>query len=82
MSLTLREKYTLRVFKNSLLRKTFQPKNCDTAGEWRRLHSEELYNLHSSPNIIHVIIMQNEMGGECSRYGEEERGIQGFGGET
>jgi hypothetical protein len=24
----------------------------------------------------------NEMGGACSAYGEEERGVQGFGGET
>jgi hypothetical protein len=24
-------------------------------GKWRRLHNEDLYNLNSSPNIIHVI---------------------------
>jgi len=27
-------------------------------------------------------IEKNEMGGTCSTYGEEERPIQGFGGET
>jgi hypothetical protein len=27
-------------------------------------------------------IEKNEMGGECSAYGGEERRIQGFGGET
>ena len=27
-------------------------------------------------------IDKNEMGGACSAYGGEERGIQGFGGET
>jgi hypothetical protein len=27
-------------------------------------------------------IEKNEMGGECSTYGEEERRVQGFGGET
>jgi hypothetical protein len=25
------------------------------AGDWRRLHNEELHNLYSSPNIIRVI---------------------------
>jgi hypothetical protein len=25
------------------------------AGDWRRLHSEELHNLYTSPNIIRVI---------------------------
>ena len=34
------------------LRKTFGPKRDDVAGEWRRLHNEELHDLYSSPNII------------------------------
>jgi hypothetical protein len=28
------------------------------------------------------VILKNEMGGACSTYGEEDRCIQGFGGET
>ena len=44
----------LRVFENRILRRIFGPKR-DTYGEWRRLHSEELYSLYHSPNAIRVI---------------------------
>jgi hypothetical protein len=53
-SLTLREECRLRVFENKMLRRRFGPKSADVTGEWRRLHSEELYALSSSPNIIRV----------------------------
>jgi hypothetical protein len=33
----------------------FGPKRDDVTGEWRKLHSEELHNLYSSPNIIRQI---------------------------
>ena len=41
-SLKLREEHRLRVFENRVLRKIFGPKRDDVAGEWRRLHNEEL----------------------------------------
>jgi hypothetical protein len=50
--ITLREEHRLRVFENRVLRRIFGPKRDEVAGEWRKLHSEELHNLYSSPDII------------------------------
>jgi hypothetical protein len=51
-SLTLREEHRLRVFENRVLRRIFGPRRDEVTGEWRKLHSGELHNLNSSPNII------------------------------
>jgi hypothetical protein len=48
----LREKHRLSVFENRVLRRMFGPKRDEVTGEWKKLHSEELNNLHSSPDII------------------------------
>jgi hypothetical protein len=54
-SLALRKEHRLRVFENRVLRRIFGPKRDEVTGEWRKLHSEELHILYSSPNIIRQI---------------------------
>jgi hypothetical protein len=43
------------VIENRVLRRIFGPKRDEVAGDWRKLHNEELHNLNSSPNIIRMI---------------------------
>jgi len=50
---TLREEH--RLFENRMLRRIFWPKRDMATEEWRRIHNKELYDLHSSLNIIQVI---------------------------
>jgi hypothetical protein len=49
------------VFENRVLRRTFGPKKDEVMGGWRRLRSEELHNLYTSPNITEVV-EDDEMG--------------------
>jgi hypothetical protein len=51
----LREEHRVRVFENGVPRRIFVPKKDEVTGEWRKLHSEELHKLYSSPNIIRQI---------------------------
>jgi hypothetical protein len=60
----------LRFFDNRMLRRIFGPKRDEVTGEWRRLHTEELYALYSSPDIIRVI-KTREMGRAYSTYAEK-----------
>jgi hypothetical protein len=50
----LAEEHRLRVFENRVLRRIFGPKR-EEDGSWRKLHSDELHSLDSSPNIVRVI---------------------------
>jgi hypothetical protein len=38
-----------------VLRRIFGPKRDEVTGGWRKLHNEELHNLHSSQSIIRMI---------------------------
>jgi hypothetical protein len=82
LSLTLGEERRLRVLGNRVLRRIFWPKREEVAGEWRKLHNEEVNDLYSSPNIVRVIISRRmQWAGHVTSMGERSR-IQGFGGET
>jgi hypothetical protein len=45
---------TVSLFENRVLR-IFGPKRDELTEGWRKLHSEELYNLYSSPSVIRII---------------------------
>jgi hypothetical protein len=45
----------LRIFDNRVLRRIFVSKWDEMLADWRKLHSEGLYNLNSSPNINRMI---------------------------
>jgi len=59
---------------NSLLRKKFGAARDEVTVEWRRLHTEELYDLYSVSNIIRVIKSRRmRWAGHVERRGEGER---------
>jgi hypothetical protein len=43
------------VFANRVLRRIFGPKRDEVKAEWRKLHTVELNDLYTSPNIVWVI---------------------------
>jgi hypothetical protein len=47
--------FRLRVFENRVLRRIFGLKRDEVTGEWRKLHTQELHDLYSSPSIIRII---------------------------
>jgi hypothetical protein len=53
--LTLTKEHRLSVFENRVLRRIFGPKRAEVTGEWRNMHSGEIHNLYSSPDIIRQI---------------------------
>jgi hypothetical protein len=62
------------VFKNRVLRRIFGPKRDKVTGEWRKLHSEELRNLYSSPHIIRQVKSRRmRWAGHVARVGEERK---------
>jgi hypothetical protein len=78
-SLALREEHRLRVSENRVLRRIFGPKRDEVMGEWRKLHTGELHNLYSSPDIIRQIISRRM---RWAGYGTGDKSVHGFGGKA
>jgi hypothetical protein len=55
-------------------RRIFRPKRDEVTEEWRKLHSEELNNLYSSPNIIRQMKAKRMwLAGHVARKGEDRK---------
>jgi len=53
-----------------VLRRIFGPNRDDVAGEWRKIHNDELNDLYCSPNIVPVIKSRKRWAGHVARVGE------------
>jgi hypothetical protein len=78
----MREEHRLRVFENRVVRRIFGPKRDEVTGEWRKLHSEELHILYSSPNIIRQIKSRRLKWAGHDTHGRGEECVQGFDGKA
>jgi hypothetical protein len=68
-SVILREEHRLRVFESRFLRMVFGPERDGVTGEWRRLHSEELYDLYPSIIIRVIKLRRIRWAGHVARMG-------------
>jgi hypothetical protein len=74
LGLRVREEHVLRMFENKVLRRMSGRKKDEVTGEWRKLHSGELHNLHLSPNNIRQIKSRRmRWAGHVERMGKQKK---------
>jgi hypothetical protein len=62
------------MFEDRVLRRIFGPTRDEVTGDWRKLHSEELHNLYSSPDIIRQVKSRRVWwAGHVARMGGERK---------
>ena len=73
-SLTLREEHRLRVSESRVLKRIIGSIRNEIIGEWIKLHSEYLYGLYCSPNIVRVMKLRRMIleGHTSGTVGEKE----------
>ena len=71
----MREEHRLRVFKNRVLRRIFEPKRDEETGEWWKLHNEEINDLYCLPITVRVIKSRRMRWAEHVARMGEKRGI-------
>jgi hypothetical protein len=82
-SLTLSEEHRCRVFDSRMLREIFGPKRDEGIRVWRKLHTDDLCNLFSGPNIIRMIKSRSMTQiGHVACMGEKRNTQTVFGGKT
>jgi hypothetical protein len=70
------------VIDNRVLKKTFGVHREDVTTDWRKLQNEELYGLYCPPDSLGYHNKEDKMGWACGTYGDQEKCIHSFGGET
>ena len=72
----------MTLFDSEVMKTTFGPKRADVRGAWRKLHSDEIQYMNSTPNTIRVTESKKMRQAEHAARLGKSKCLQGFDGET